>query len=91
MGRGVLLDTRELMSRFVSVSRETLKSTLMLELTTVSSLDVSGTEDAKVHSSSSFAALVLLCARFDVGPEISPPRRSTAADAGPGGLTDCWY
>ena len=60
MGSGVLLDTRELMSRVVSFSRETLKSTLIVELTTVISFELSGTEDAKVHSSSSFAALVLL-------------------------------
>ena len=60
IGIGVLFDIRELIKRVVSVSRETLKSTLMLVLVTVSSLLVSGTEEANVHSSSSFAALVLL-------------------------------
>jgi hypothetical protein len=48
------------MSRAESVSREILKSTWILELTTVISFELSGTEDAKVHSSSSLAALVLL-------------------------------
>lgn len=85
------MDTRELMSRVVSFSRETLKSTLIVELTTVISFELSGTEDAKVHSSSSFAALVLLWARLELGPEMSPPRRSMVPAAGAGGLTDCWY
>lgn len=88
MGRGVLLDIRDWIKRAVSVSLEILKSTLMLELRTVISLLVSGTEEAKFHSSSSFAAL-LLCARFDVGAEIAPPSRSTVAGAAGGGLTDC--
>lgn len=73
----------------MSVSLEMLKSTLMLVLVTVISLLVSGTEEAKSHSSSSFAALWLLCARFDVGVEMAPPSRSTVADAADGGLTDC--
>lgn len=94
---GVLFEMRDLIRRVVSFSRETLKRTLILELVTVISLDVSGTEDANVHSSSSFAALVLLCARLDDGVDMAPPRRSTVfeagagAGAGAGALTDCWY
>jgi len=76
-----------------SDSRETLKAILMLVLLTVSSLVVSGTAEVKFHSSSSIAALVLLCARFDVGAvagAVVPPRRSTAADPVDCGLIDCW-
>jgi len=61
----------------------------MLVLVTDISLDVSGTDEAKSHSSSSFAALV--CARLVVGADNPPPNRSTAPDAGCGGLMDCWY
>lgn len=75
----------------VSVSRETLNSTLMVVFVTVISLLVSGTEEAKVHSSSSFAALVLLCARFELGAGTAPPNKSTVAEGAGGGLTDCWY
>lgn len=75
----------------VSVSRETLNRTLMLVLVTVSSFDVSGTEEAKFHSSSSSAAgaALVLCAKFDDGAGAALPRRSNAADAGAGGLIDC--
>lgn len=86
---GVVFETRDLIKIVVSVLRETLKSTLMLELVTTISLLVSGTEDANVHSSSSFATLVLLCAKLDVGAERAPPSKSTAAGADDGGLTDC--
>ena len=79
MGRDVLLDTLDLIKRLASVSRETLKSTLMLVLVTVSSLLVSGTEEAKFHSSSSSAALLLLCARLDVAVGTAPPNRSIGA------------
>lgn len=87
----MLLDIRELIKRLLSVSLDTLKSTLMLELVTVSSLLVSGTEEANVHSSSSSAALVLLCAKFDEGVARAPPSKSTAADDddSAGGLMDC--
>lgn len=91
MGRGVLFDIRELIKRTVSVSRETLKITLILLLVTVISLLVSGTDEANVHSSSSFAALVLLCVRFEVGAGTVSPNKSTAAEAGAGCLIDCWY
>jgi hypothetical protein len=91
IGSGVLLDIRELINRVVSVSRETLNNTLMVVLVTVISLLVSGTEEAKVHSSSSFAALVLLCAKLDVGAAMAPPSKSTVADADEGCLIDCWY
>lgn len=93
IGIGVLFDTRELIKRTVSLSLDTLKRTFMLVLVTVSSLLVSGTEEAKVHSSSSStaAALVLLCAKFDVGASRAPPSRSTMPEAGGGGFTDCWY
>jgi hypothetical protein len=91
IGSGVLLEIRELISSEVSVSRETLKSTLMLELITVISLLVSGTEEANVHSSSSFVALVLLCAKLEDGAGTAPPRRSTVAEGAGGCLMDCWY
>jgi hypothetical protein len=89
IGSGVLLDIRELIKMVVSVSRETLKSMLMLVLVTVSSLLVSGTEDANVHSSSSFEALVLACAKLDDGTGMAPPNKSTVAGAGGGCLIDC--
>ncbi len=63
----------------------------MLVLVTVSSTLVSGTAEAKSHSSSSFATLVLLCAKFEVGCGIAPSNRSTVADAGGVDFTDCWY
>lgn len=66
-----------------------LKSTFTVVLVTVMSLLLSGTDEAKVHSSSSFAALVLPCARFDVGGGIAPPKRSMVPDAGGDALTDC--
>jgi hypothetical protein len=91
IGSGVLLDMRELINRVVSVSRKTLNNTLIVVLVTVSSLLVSGTEEANVHSSSSFVTLVLLCARLDDGPGIAPPNRSTVAEADAGCLIDCWY
>ena len=91
IGKGVLFDIRDWISRLVSVSRETLKTTLMLVLSTVVSLAVSGTDEAKVHSSSSFAALMLLCARFEGGAVISPPSKSTAAEPVVCALIDCWY
>jgi hypothetical protein len=91
IGSGVLLDIRELIKMVVSVSRETLKSMFMLELVTVTSLLVSGTEEANVHSSSSFEALVLACAKLDDATGIAPPSRSTVAGAGGGCLIDCWY
>jgi hypothetical protein len=93
IGKGVLFDMRDWIKSAVSVSRDTLKSTLMLELVTVISLLVSGTEEANVHSSSSLVAVAvaLLCARFDVGVEMAPPRRSIAPDAVDGGFMDCWY
>lgn len=90
-GKGVLLDIRDWISRTVSDSLETLKRMLILVFVTVNSLDVSGTEDAKSHSSSSLAALVVLCVRFVVGAEAPPPSKSTTPEAGAGGLTDCWY
>jgi hypothetical protein len=77
----------------VSDSRETLKAMLMFVLFTVSSLVVSGTAEVKVHSSSSMAALVLLCAKLDFGAGAGaglPPRRSTAAGPVECGLIDCW-
>jgi hypothetical protein len=89
IGSGVLLEIRELIKRVVSVSRETLKSTLMLVFVTVISLLVSGTEEAKSHSSSSFAALVLLCAKLEVGTGTAPPNKSTVAGGAAGCLTDC--
>lgn len=76
--------------RTVSDSLETLKTTLMTVLFTVISVDILGTADANVHSSSSLAAAVLLCAKLEVGAGIAPPRRSTDANAADGGLTDCW-
>lgn len=85
----MLLDMRELIKRTVSFSRETLNNTLILLLVTVISLLVSGTEEAKVHSSSSLAALVLAWARVDDGAGTAPPSKSTVADAGGGCLTDC--
>jgi hypothetical protein len=91
IGSGVLLEIRELISKVESVSRETLKSTLIVVFVTVISLLVSGTEEAKVHSSSSFAALVLLCARAELGAGTAPPNKSTVAEGADGGLTDCWY
>jgi hypothetical protein len=85
----VLFDMRDWISKVVSVSLDMLKRTLTLVLVTVSSLEESGTEEAKFHSSSSLAALVL-CARLVDGADIAPPSRSTAPDAdGGGGLTDC--
>jgi hypothetical protein len=79
----------------VSDSRETLNAILMLVLLTVSSLVVSGTAEANVHSSSSRVALVLLWARFDLGAGVGAvadvsPRRSTTPDPVVGGLIDCW-
>jgi hypothetical protein len=88
IGSAVLFDMRELIKRLASVSRETLKRTLMVVLVTVISLLVSGTDEAKVHSSSS-VALVLLCAKLDVGGAMAPPNRSIVAGAAGGGLTDC--
>lgn len=76
----------------VSDSRETVKAMLMLVLLTVNSLLVSGTAEVKFHSSSSTAALVLLCAKFDVGAgadAIAPPSKSTAPDPVDCGLIDC--
>lgn len=89
MGRGVLFDIRELIKRTVSASRDTLNRTLMLPLVTVISVLVSGTLEAKVHSSSSFAALVLLFAKFDEDAGTAPPNKSTVVDAGAGCLIDC--
>jgi hypothetical protein len=89
IGNGVLLEIREFINNDVSVSRETLKSTLMLEFVTVISLLVSGTEDANVHSSSSFGALVLLCAKLEEGAGTAPPSRSTTAEGTDGCLMDC--
>jgi hypothetical protein len=91
IGSGVLLDMRELIKMVVSVSRETLKSMFMLELVTVTSLLVSGTDEANVHSSSSFETLVLACAKLDDDTGIAPPSRSTVVGAGGGCLIDCWY
>jgi hypothetical protein len=71
----------------VSVSLETLKRTFTVVLVIVNSLEESGTDEAKFHSSSSLTALVL-CARLVDGAEIPPPSRSTAPDAGGGGLSD---
>jgi hypothetical protein len=88
IGKGVLLDIRDWMRRVVSVSLEMLKRTLTLVLVTLSSLEESGTDEAKFHSSSSLDALVL-CARLVDGADIPPPSRSIAPDAGGGGLTDC--
>jgi hypothetical protein len=85
-----LFDTRDLIKRTVSASRETLNTTLMLLLVTVNSFELSGTADVKSHSSSSFTALVLLCARLEDGGGTPTPRRSTAPDNGCGGLIDCW-
>lgn len=89
IGSGVLLEIRELINSAVSVSRETLKSTLMPVLITVISLLVSGTEEANVHSSSSFAALVLLCAKLEEGTGTAPPSRSTVPEGAGGCLMDC--
>ena len=87
----MLLDIRDWISRTVSVSLEMLKRTWILVLLTVNSLDVSGTDEAKFHSSSSLAAFVS-CAGFVAGVVIAPPSRSTTPEeAGAGGLTDCWY
>lgn len=78
----------------MSESRETLNTVLMLVFVTVISFVVSGTAEAKVHSSSSFAAAaVLLCAKLDegVGAGAAPPRRSTVPDPPVDcGLIDCW-
>lgn len=87
-GKEVLLDIRDWINRDVSVSLEMLKRTLTLVFVTVTSFEVSGTEEAKFHSSSSLAALVL-CAKFVVGAAISPPSKSIVPEAGAGGLTDC--
>jgi hypothetical protein len=87
IGKGVLLEIRDWISNVVSVSREMLNRTLILVLVTVNSLEESGTDEAKFHSSSSLTALVL-CARLVDGAEIPPPSKSTAPDAR-GGLTDC--
>lgn len=76
----------------VSVSLETLKTTLMVELTTTISLLESGTAEANVHSSSSsFAEAVAVCERPEVGAASPPPNRSIVpdADADAGGFTDC--
>jgi len=95
-GSGVLFDIRDWIKRVVSVSREMLKRTLTVVLVTVISCEVSGTDEAKSHSSSSFEASAL-CTKFVVGAEVPPPSRSTAPDAGAGtgadagGLIDCWY
>ena len=90
IGKGVLLDIRDWIRRVVSVSLEMLKRTLTVVLVTVNSFEESGTDEAKFHSSSSLAALVL-CAKLVDGADIPPPNRSTAPDVGGDGLTDCWY
>jgi hypothetical protein len=90
MGWGVLFDIWFCIKSTVSDSLETLKSTLTIVLFTVISFEESGTAEANVHSSSSLAAAVVLCAKFDVGAGIAPPRRSTVPDATGGGFTDCW-
>jgi hypothetical protein len=89
IGKGVLFDTRDLISSVVSDSLDTLNTTLMLLLVTVSSFELSGTAEVKFHSSSSFAALVLLCARLEDGVGAPTPRRSTAPEDCCGGLIDC--
>lgn len=86
----MLFDTRDWISKVESDSLEMLKRTLMLVLVTVISLEVSGTAEAKFHSSSS-SAVALLCVKLVDGAGMPPPSRSTAPDATGGGLTDCWY
>lgn len=65
----------------------------MLLSTTVIPLFEFGTEEAKVHSSSSssFAALFTFWDRLEVGTSSAPPSKSTVPDAVEGGFTDCWY
>lgn len=62
---------------------------LMLVFVTVIWFVVSGTADAKVHSSSSFAIDVLLWAKLEDGAGV-PPRRSAVFGPVVCGLTDCW-
>jgi hypothetical protein len=62
----------------------------MLVLFTVISFVVSGTADANVHSSSSLADTMLLCARLEDGTGDEPPRRSIDPEPVDCGLIDCW-
>jgi hypothetical protein len=84
----VLFDIRELISSTESESLLTVKITLTLLFTTVISFELSGTADAKVHSSSSFVAVEVLCARLDEGAGEPTPSRS--AEPACCGFTDCW-
>jgi hypothetical protein len=94
IGAGVLFDIRDRMRMVVSDSRDIVNRIFTLLLVTVISLDVSGTADVKVHSSSSTgaAAAVSFCAKPDDAPELPTPRRSTDPDAllEVCGCIDCW-
>ena len=81
-----MFDICDLINNVVSESRDTLNTISKLLFVTVISFDVFGTADAKVHSSSSLTAVVLLCAMFELGGGEPTPSKSTA----PTGFGEGW-